>query len=226
MKKAFKYCLRIMLGIIIFFVLYVVVALSLQQIAVGGGINKGADSKVTIYIKTNGVHTDIVVPIRTVQRDWSKHVLFANTVSKDTTYNYLALGWGDKGFYLQTPEWKDLKASTALKAAFGLSSSAMHATFYRQMSESETCRKISITTWEYDQLIKYIDQSFEHNADGSYQYINTNANYGITDAFYEAKGKYSLFYTCNTWANQALKNCGQRAALWTLTDKGIFDKYK
>lgn len=226
MKKAFKYCLRIMLGIIIFLLLYVIVALSLQQIAVGGGINKGADSKVAIYIKTNGVHTDIVVPVRTSQRDWSTHVLFANTVGKDTAFNYLALGWGDKGFYLQTPEWKDLKASTALKAAFGLSSSAMHATFYRQMSESETCRKIAITTWEYDQLIKYIDESFQHNADGTYQYISTNANYGTTDAFYEAKGKYSLFYTCNTWANQALKSCGQRAALWTLTDKGIFDKYR
>ena len=215
-----------MLGIIIFLVLYVVVALSLQKIAVGGGPTKGADTTVAIYIKTNGVHTDIVVPVRNGHMDWSRQVLFANTVSKDTAFRYLAVGWGDKGFYLQTPEWKDLKASVALKAAFALSTSAMHATFYRQMNENEQCKKIIIRQSQYDQLIKYIDESFQHNADGSYQHIVTNANYGKTDAFYEAKGRYSLFYTCNTWANQALKSCCQRAALWTLTDKGIFDKYK
>lgn len=226
MKKAIKYSLRALLGIVIFLVLYVVVGLSLQQIAVEQEHNCDELRNVAIYIKTNGVHTDIVVPVRTAQIDWSKHVLFANTASKDTTYSYIGLGWGDKGFYLNTPEWKDLKASTAFKAAFGLSTTAMHATFYRQMNESETCRKIAITAPEYQRLIKYVDESFQHNADGSYQYINTTANYGSNDAFYEARGRYTLFYTCNTWANQALKSCGQRAALWTLTDKGIFDKYK
>jgi uncharacterized protein (TIGR02117 family) len=226
MKKAITYSFRTLLGVIIFLVLYVTVAWSLQQFVVEREYPADDPSVVEIFIKTNGVHTDFVVPVRNQQIDWSKHVLFANTVSKDTTFNYLALGWGDKGFYLNTPEWKDLKASTALKAAFGLSTTAMHATFYRQMNESETCRKIAVTAPEYQRLIKYIDESFEHNADGSYQYINTTANYGQNDAFYEAKGRYTLFYTCNTWTNQALKSCGQRAALWTLTDKGIFDKYK
>jgi hypothetical protein len=55
--------------------------------------------------------------------------------------NYLAFGWGDKGFYLNTPEWADLKVSTALNAAFGLSSSAIHSTFYKKLRENETCKK-------------------------------------------------------------------------------------
>ena len=44
--------------------------------------------------------------------------------------------------------------------------------------------------------------------------------------FYEAKGSYSLFYTCNSWANQALKAANQKAALHTLTDTGIFRHYE
>jgi hypothetical protein len=44
--------------------------------------------------------------------------------------------------------------------------------------------------------------------------------------FYNAKGRYSLFYTCNTWANQALKSANQKAALWTIFDFGIFQHYK
>ncbi|MFP3836064.1 DUF2459 domain-containing protein, partial [Chryseobacterium sp. SIMBA_028] len=46
------------------------------------------------------------------------------------------------------------------------------------------------------------------------------------DAFYDAKGTYSFFYTCNTWANNALKAAGQKAALWTPSDFGIFQHYK
>jgi len=35
-----------------------------------------------------------------------------------------------------------------------------------------------------------------------------------------------LFHTCNTWANNALKACGQKASLWTPFDTGIFYHYQ
>lgn len=44
-------------------------------------------------------------------------------------------------------------------------------------------------------------------------FIPTDAVYGINDAFYDAKGKYSFFETCNTWANDGLKEAGQKARL-------------
>ena len=56
-------------------------------------------------------------------------------------------------------------------------------------------------------------------------YINTDAVYGKNDAFYEANGSYSLFHTCNTWANNGLKACGQKACFWTPFDSGIFYHY-
>ena len=55
--------------------------------------------------------------------------------------------------------------------------------------------------------------------------IPTKSVYGTNDAFYEAKGHYSLFYTCNSWANQALKAAHQKAALWTISDTGILQHY-
>ena len=50
--------------------------------------------------------------------------------------------------------------------------------------------------------------------------------YPQLNSFYEAKGSYSFFYTCNTWANNGLKAMGQKAALWTPSDFGIFQHYK
>ena len=100
---------------------------------------------VEAYILTNGVHTDLVVPVKSEQIDWSKEIPFENTRSKRTDFKYLSIGWGDKGFYLDTPTWADLKFSTAFKAAFWLSESAMHCTFYDKMIEGEDCKKITLT---------------------------------------------------------------------------------
>jgi hypothetical protein len=74
--------------------------------------------------------------------------------------------------------------------------------------------------------VLYIQNSFDKDVDGHFINIKTTANYGLNDAFYEAKGSYSLFCTCNTWANNGLKSCGQKAALWTPSDKGIFLHYQ
>lgn len=76
--------------------------------------------------------------------------------------NFIAFGWGDKGFYLDTPEWSDLKASTALKAAFGVSSSAIHTTFFKQLKEGEDCKRILISKENYQKLVAYISDSFSN----------------------------------------------------------------
>ena len=138
---------------------------------------------------------------------------------------YLAFGWGDKGFYLDTPEWSDLKASTAFKAVFGLSSSAMHTTFYKTMKADESCKSIRISLIEYQKLVGYISASFRRDDKQNNRWIPA-VSYGKRDAFYEAKGSYNLFYTCNTWANTALKTANQKASLWTVTDTGIFCQYQ
>lgn len=212
------------MGILAFFVLYIIVALVLPRFSVNSE-DKNPKEDVAIYIKSNGVHTDIVVPIKTEYKDWSEKLKFEHIPSKDCTMQFIGIGWGDKGFYLNTPEWSDLKFSTAFNAAFYLGTSAMHATFYKQIKENENCIKINISKEEYANLIKYIEDSFQLDADGNPILINATT-YGQNDSFYEANRKYSLFYTCNTWANNALKSADQKAAVWTPTDTGIFLHYR
>lgn len=224
MKKIFKVLLKGILGIIAFITLYLFSAYCLSRIT----IDKEANTKeeVTIYILTNGVHTDLVVPVTNEIYDWSQQVKFENTLAEKKTYNYLAMGWGDKGFYLKTPEWKDLKASVAFKAAFALSTTAIHATYYETMKVGEDCREISISKEQYQRLVDYITDSFQKDKDGNFMHIVTNAVYGMNDAFYEATGSYSMLHTCNSWANSGLKASGQKCCLWTAFDTGIFKKYE
>lgn len=220
----FRFILKCIAGLAGLVLLYLLVAFVLSSITISKEPN--SREELSIYILTNGVHTDIVVPTQTDLYDWSLQVPWGHTKAADSTYRYLALGWGDKGFYLHTPEWKDLKASVALKAATGLSSTAIHATYHTRMEEGEQCRKINISRAQYLRLVDYITGSFARDANGLFQHIPTDAVYGAHDAFYEARGSYSMLRTCNTWANAALKHCGQKCCLWTAFDTGIFNKYK
>lgn len=214
--------LGIILGIV---VLYIALGYFLPFIEVSAK-DDGKKKEIPVYIYTNGVHTDIVMPVKNDLQDWSTKIPFGNTKSKSTDYNYVGVGWGDKGFYLDTPTWADLKFSTAFKAAFWLSESAMHCTFYKTMKEGDDCKKIMISRDQYKKLVDFVDAKFDKDQNGNYNLIPTNAVYGNDDAFYDAHGKYSFLNTCNTWANNALKAADQKAAFWTPSDYGIFLHYK
>ena len=224
LKKVFKTLALIILSFILFIGFYFAAAFGLSRISVGEE-NIGTDD-VTIYLLTNGVHTDLVLPIKNDQIDWSQHMKFENTVAKDTAMNYIAIGWGDKGFYLDTPTWAELKFSTAFKAATGLSTAAIHTTYYKTITEGKDCKKIEISKDQYAKMIKFIHNDLIKDSDGNLTFIDTDAVYGKNDAFYDAKGSYHLFHTCNTWTNRALKSCGQKACLWTPFDTGIFYQYE
>jgi uncharacterized protein (TIGR02117 family) len=219
-KKLLKYITIFILSL----VTYLLVVTLLSFVSVNKDLVKNQE-EIPVYILSNGVHTDIVVPVKNEIHDWSQKIKFTDVKAQNQDYEYIAFGWGDKGFYLDTPTWSDLKTSTALKAVSGFNSTAMHVTFYTKLQENENCIKLFVSQSSYKKLIRFIQDSFQLEND-NFSKIETNAVYGLHDAFYEAKGRYSLFYTCNTWANQALKAANKKAALWTIFDFGIFQHYK
>ncbi len=181
---------------------------------------------VPIFLLSNGMHTDIVVPTAGWGQDWQTWAPPQDTRSGDSTLSWLAIGWGDKGFYLDTPTWADLKVSTAFRAATALSESAMHCTYYEAMTPGERCVPLLLTQAQYTRLCAYIEGSFDLDDEGRSIVIPTEARYGDNDAFYEAVGSYSLFKSCNTWANRALQVAGQPHALWTVREGGILRHYR
>ena len=127
----------------------------------------------------------------------------------------VSFGWGDKGFYLNTPTWADLTAYTAIKAIFLPSATAMHVTLYESTPvEGEWCCKLTISPENYAQLLAYIDQGFRFDANGRPMIITADDYPGINDRFFEANGHYSALKTCNVWTNNALKAAAVNTAIW------------
>ncbi len=224
MKLAGKIALNFIEFIFLFLFLYIIAGITLPYICINDDFKECENDCTAIYLLTNGVHTDLVLPIKNSYFDWTKYVNTLDTKSKKTNVNYASFGWGDKGFYLETPTWADLKVSTAIKAMFYLGSSAMHVTFYEEIELNSRCVRIKVNKKTYLKIVEYVKSSFILKEK---QFDKINApTYGNNDVFYEAKGRYSFFYTCNTWTNNALKAGELKACLWTPLDKGIFYHYK
>jgi uncharacterized protein (TIGR02117 family) len=220
----FRYIFKFFIGILLFLGSYFLMAY------IGGKIevSKKKTNEIRKYkmlILSNGVHTDIVLPVKNELANWSKCFSFKNTRGKQPHEGWVAFGWGDKGFYLNTPTWGDLTFSTAFKACSGLSSTALHVTYRDSIKQDSTnCITMNLTKREFLDLKNYIHQSIQKK-NGKSIHIPTGAVYGENDAFYEATGTYHLFYTCNSWTNEALKACNQKACVWTPFESGIFDLY-
>jgi hypothetical protein len=138
----FRVFSRIILVIFSALVIYFLAAVVLSAIPVNNKPMGGGD--ITIFLLTNGTHSDLAVPVAHPVKDWRNEIRFEHTKSKDTSYQYIAFGWGDKAFYLETPSWSDLKFKTAFNAVFGLGPSAIHATFFRSLQENENCVKLRL----------------------------------------------------------------------------------
>lgn len=211
-KNLFKKLAKLLLGFIAFIGLWLLCAWLLPFIKVNNSPIK-VQKPITLIVKSNGVHTDIVLPRSSSIYDWDKFIAPHQFENIDSTFKQISFGWGDKGFYLDTPTWDDLKASTAINATFGLGSTAMHVTYYHNLNINENTKELHISENDYKNLIAYIKQSFSYKND-SIQLI-THPNYGDNDNYYEATGKYNLFKTCNVWAGDGLKEANVCVGIWT-----------
>lgn len=185
--------------------------------------HKGED--LTIYISSNGVHLDIVVPANNELYDWTNAFPFSNFTQVDSSFNYVSLGWGNEDFFLNTPEWIDLKFSTAFNAVSGIGNAAMHVSYLRNIQENELCLPIKINKSNYISLVNYINDYLFFNNNQA-EIIPNSKGYSYNDAFFKAKGSYNLFFTCNSWVNEALKAGGLKSCLWTIFDKPILYHYR
>lgn len=86
----------IIVGLGLFVSLYIIGVFSLSHIVVPKQAEQ--PDEVSIYIITNGDHTDVVVPVKNEVKDWSQEIKYTNTLGRDTTPALLALGWATRVF--------------------------------------------------------------------------------------------------------------------------------
>jgi uncharacterized protein (TIGR02117 family) len=119
---------------------------------------------------------------------------------------YLEFSWGDRD-YFPAP---DSGLGLALKAAFWSSGSILHVVGFKDAVQnaypSAEIIEIPLSEEGFQRLVKFISDTFSRPRPPA----PAEARPGLfsNSRFYAAKGKFSLFRTCNTWVAEALSAAG------------------
>ena len=165
-----------------------------------------SEDGIQIYLISNAVHADIVLPKSTQQIDWSQRFLGSKFLGDVSGKSHVAFGWGDRGFFLETETWDDFKLSTAANALLLPSGSCVHVAF-NSSEYYQDAASVTISPEQYIRLVEFIESTFQRDDDGEYIQIPDEA-YSTNDAFFNSNGRYHLLNTCNSWVGRALKTAG------------------
>ena len=173
-----------------------------------------------IYIADNGVHADIVMPVRAEGLDWS--AVIPRSDVPDGRGDWIAFGSGEKRVYLNTPTWWDLTPRTVWAALAG-GRRVMHVEYVS--NPSYAARQIRLRPDEYRRLWSAIRADLALDRQGRPQRID-HPGYGSADAFYRATGKASAIRTCNAVVANWLRLAGVKASLWPRFVNGLTWRYR
>jgi len=199
-KRFIKWALILLLGYIVFILIGLIPV---------NNDYKADETGVTIYVASNEVHADLILPRQNDICDWNSKLRSDWFPVWDEQCEYLAIGWGDRGFYLDTQSWEDFRLSTAASALFLPTESCLHITQVNPDYYSEYY-EVKISKKAYNDLVRYIDQTFHKTGSGQFQPI-VGYHYGQRDAFFKANGSYHMLYSCNSWAGFGLQQAGVKS---------------
>ena len=174
--------------------------------------------EVEAYVISNGVHTDLVLPLQAAGVDWRPLFALQHARAAPAAADFVAIGWGDREFYLHTPTWADLTARRAVRAMLGQHPAALHVSWLQrsQLPPQHTWR-LPLTAAQYQRLAQHVRNSLPA---GQARPI-AGAHYADNDAFYEASGHYHLLRTCNEWTAQGLRAAGVPVGPWAPFDVNV-----
>lgn len=194
---------------------YLAIAYAMVLFPANTDVRRVPHDTINAYVESNGVHTDVILPISSDIVDWQRYFPQSDFKAVPADAKYIAIGWGDRDFYLNTPEWKDLTISLALGALVWQHKTVLHVSYLRAQDLSDYYA-LQMDRAQYDTLKRYILATAEMKDERPVALANSG--YGNNDLFYEARGKYSFIETCNTWLGTGLRQAGVKVSYWTPID--------
>jgi uncharacterized protein (TIGR02117 family) len=220
-RRSFSWSRRILLGLFAVPALYLVAALAGSLVAVNRQWRE-PEKGITIYLADNGVHADLVLPVRAQGLDWAPLVPRSDMANAGADANWIAFGAGERRVYLDTPTWADMSLATAWAATTG-GERVIHAEY--TSDPAYAAREIRLSPEQYRRLWAAIRAEFRLDAHGKPVRID-HPGYGPRDAFYDGIGRASALSTCNNWVAGRLRLAGVKTPLWSPFAQGLVWRYR
>ena len=201
--------------------LYLLAALLGSLIPVNRGWTE-PERGITVYLANNGLHADLLLPIRAQGLDWSPLIPRRDFADPPADARWIAFGSGEERVYLETPRWRDITPRTIWSGLAG-GQRVMHVEYVANGAYAD--RAITLRPEEYRRLWAAIRADFRLDPRGRPVRIDA-PGYGRSDAFYWATGKASAVRTCNSWAADRLRLAGVKTSLWPPLVQGLIWRYR
>ena len=201
--------------------LYLVAALVGSLVPVNRGWSEPQEGT-TVYIADNGIHADLIMPVKAGGLDWTPLIPKRDFAAADPDARWIAFGSGERRVYLDTPTWWDIRPRTVWSALAG-GKRVIHVEYVP--SPDYAVREIRLRDEEYRRLWAAIRADFVLDGRGRPERID-HPGYGRSDAFYRATGKASAIHTCNSVVSDWLRLAGVKTSLWPPFIPGLVWRYR
>jgi uncharacterized protein (TIGR02117 family) len=166
---------------------------------------------VDIYVRWTPAHSELLLPVSTSAWDWRNHLPLDSLLieGQSGAYPFIAISWGERGFFMNTPTWAEFDPRTGLTALAFSNDTVLH--IYREAlpRPAENLVRLRVSRADYLRLARSLV------ADRAGSSPQVWPGYSAEDIFVAANGRYSLLNTCNHWTARHLAAAGQRAPLWS-----------
>lgn len=180
----------------------------------------GDPAAIEIMVTTNGIHTELVLPAVTTIKDW--RTTFPDVGGQQRSGQsptHVAIGYGEKEVFLDTPTWADLDPSTALRIALRGGDALLRVGYRARPSPDQWHRRLRLRRQEYRNLVTHIEAALPGIPMA--QARKTYRSRPPRQDYYEAAGRYTLANSSNQWTADTLAAAGVTIGLWTPFSGGV-----
>jgi uncharacterized protein (TIGR02117 family) len=211
-RLVWRFALALLAVVVCLPVAWLALALVLSQVE-GAGDKGEADGAVTVGVMSNGYHASLVLPVSAAGIDWRQVFDPAHPDEPQHDAGWLALGWGDRDFYMQTRKLADMRPATLLRAILGLGDTTVQAIWIADAARLPGLRMVRVSPERYRRMSDVVRARLRRDARGQAQ-VHAGAGYGANDAFYAAQGRYAPWRTCNEWVADVLRAGSIAVPVW------------
>lgn len=126
--------------------------------------------------------------------------------------DWVLAGWGARDFYTSTGSYSDMRPGPVWRAMTG-DASVLRVEVLGPIDPTGLTR-VPLSERQFTRLLGAIaaTRTGARLAD---------AGFTATDGFFEARGRFSILRTCNTWIGEMLRAAGLRFGRWTPTPQAV-----
>ncbi len=176
--------------------------------------------QITIGLARGPIHYDLLLPLTPDLRARFAFAAEGGIPVDNRDAGWLIVGWGAREFYRTAGSYADITVSPVLRAITGDASVLRLEAYPAFDLGAAGIATVALSPLGYAALLARIEAELVRDASGQ-PVLSKAPGLTATDAFWEARSRFSALRTCNVWVGEVLREAGKPVGIWTPTPQAL-----